>query len=84
VVPLLNLRIDFSAPDLIGRAWEVVSRFLVLSEGERTYLESAERGELNLGLIYPSDPQEAERIAGHPAIQWKMANVRAHRKRAKG
>jgi predicted nucleotidyltransferase component of viral defense system len=84
VVPLLNLRIDFSAPNLIRKAWEVVSRFLALSEDESAYLESADRGELNLELIFPDDPQEAMRIAGHPAIQWKMANVRAHRKRAKG
>jgi len=78
VVPLLNLRIDFSAHNLIDRAWEVVSRFLALSEEERAYLESVARGGLNLELIFPDDPQEAERVAGHPAIQWKMANVRAH------
>jgi predicted nucleotidyltransferase component of viral defense system len=78
VVPLLNLRIDFSAHNLIDRAWEVVGRFLALSEEERAYIESADRGYLNLELIFPDDPQEAERIVGHPAIQWKMANVREH------
>lgn len=31
-----------------------------------------------MGLIFPDDPQEAELIASHPAIQWKMANIRAH------
>jgi hypothetical protein len=57
-----------------------------LNDDEKAYLESADLGDLNLELIFPDDPQEAERIAGHPAIQWKMANVRAHlaKVRAKG
>jgi hypothetical protein len=84
VAPLLNVHIDFMASDLLGRAWAVVGRFLVLGDDEKAYLESADLGDLNLELIFPDDPQEAERIAGHPAIQWKMANVRAHRKRTKG
>jgi hypothetical protein len=29
-------------------------------------------------LLFPGDPQEAMRIAAHPAIQWKIANVQAH------
>jgi hypothetical protein len=84
VAPLLNVLVDFRAGDLIGRAWAAVERFLILNDDEKAYLESADLGDLNLELIFPDDPREAKRIAGHPAIQWKMANVRAHRKRAKG
>jgi predicted nucleotidyltransferase component of viral defense system len=78
VVPLLNVPVDFTVSDLIGRAWAVVGRFLDLSDEEVTYFESVARGDLNLELIFPNDPQEAAHVAGHPAIQWKMANVREH------
>jgi len=84
VVPLLNVHVDFASSDLIGRAWAVVDRFLDLSDDEKAYIESADHGDLRMELIFPDAPQEAERVAGHPAIQWKMANVRAHLAKVRG
>jgi hypothetical protein len=78
VAPLLNVEIEPRAADLIEKAWAVVGRFLDLSAEEKDYVEFANRGDLRMGLLFPGDPQEAMRIAAHPAIQWKITNVKAH------
>ncbi|MBN1829614.1 MAG: hypothetical protein JW884_10790 [Deltaproteobacteria bacterium] len=78
VAPLLNVEIEPRAADLIDKAWAVLGRFLDLSAEEKDYVESANRGDLRMELLFPGNPQEAMRIAAHPAIQWKIANVKAH------
>jgi len=78
VAPLINVEIEPRASDLIVKAWAVVGRFIDLSAEERDYVEAANRGVLRMELLFPGDPQEAMRIAAHPAIQWKIANVQAH------
>lgn len=83
VAPLINVEIEPRASDLIVKAWAVVGRFLDLSADEKDYVESANRGDLRMELIFPGDQQEAMRIAAHPAIQWKIANVQAHAAKSK-
>lgn len=84
VGPLLNARIDFAAKNLVAKAWAIVGGFLELSDAEKEFYESLDRGDLRLDLIFPDDLAEAERLAGHPAIRWKMANVRKHLAKARG
>jgi len=83
VAPLLKLGVEFDAPYLIEKAWAVVERFFVLSGEEKEFFDSVDQGELKMGLIFPEDRQEAERIAAHPALQWRLMNIREHRKRAR-
>ena len=78
VAPLLNVEIELSAADLIEKAWAVIGTFFNLSAEEKDYLESANRGDLRIELLFPGDLEEATRIAAHPAIQWKISNVKAH------
>jgi predicted nucleotidyltransferase component of viral defense system len=79
--PLLNVKIDTPAGGLIGRAWSVTSGLLDLNDSEREYFDAAQRGELRLDLIFraPAESKDANRIAAHPAVQWRMANLRARR-----
>ena len=78
VAPLLSVEIDLRADDLIEKAWAVVNKFFDLSAEEKDYLESANRGDLRIELLFPGDLEEAMRIAAHPAIQWKITNVKVH------
>jgi len=43
---------------------------------EEEFITAVQRGALLPELLFPDDPKEAERIAAHPAILWKMENVR--------
>jgi len=72
------------AHELVERAWAVVGPLLNLREREEAYLEAIQQGELRPGFLFPDNPEEAAKIAAHPAIQWKVRNVRIHRNRQGG
>ena len=64
--------------DLIERSWAVMSPFMTLSDNEAKYLASIQHGELHPELLFAERPEEGQRMASHPAIQWKLVNVRRH------
>ena len=67
------------AKDLVERAWAVVGPLLTLEANEKAYLAAVHQAVLRAELLFPDEPAEAARIASHPAILWKVENVRAHR-----
>lgn len=78
VAPLLNAIPPPRAQDLVEQAWAILEPLLSLKEHEKAYLAAINEGELRPELIFPKDSEEASRLAQHPAILWKVANVRAH------
>jgi len=64
--------------DLVKRAWAVLSEFTILKPNEADYIAFIERGELRPELLFKDDHEAARLIAEHPAILWKVSNVRAH------
>jgi len=72
------------AHELVERAWAVVGPLLTLEGREEAYVEAIQHGELRLEILFPDNPDEAARIAAHPAIRWKLRNVRIHRNRQGG
>ncbi|MFP3870817.1 MAG: nucleotidyl transferase AbiEii/AbiGii toxin family protein [Syntrophobacteria bacterium] len=78
LAPLLAVHAPPRAEDLIKDAWAVVSDFLTLRPNEADYIASIERGELRPELLFEGDEKSAHRVARHPAILWKVTNVRAH------
>jgi hypothetical protein len=51
---------------------------------EREYTVAIQRGELRTDLLFPDDPEAGKRLGEHPAIQWKLLNVRGHLARLQG
>jgi len=76
LVPMLTANEKPWAEDLFDRAWSMLSKFLDLEPAELEYIEAIHRGELRPELLFPDDTDQADRIARHPAIQWKIQNVR--------
>ena len=66
------------ADDLVKQAWAVLSEFITLRPNEAAYIASIERGELRPELLFADDPEAVQLLAEHPAILWKVTNVRAH------
>lgn len=62
--------------DLIARVWASVGGLLLLESHEEDFTAAIQRGELRPDLLFPVNPEEAGRIAVHPAILWKIENVR--------
>jgi|GEM_PF-3000733 len=78
LVPLLTSGKAASVKAILERTRQVIEPFLSLSEVEDKYVEAIMKGELSLSLLFPQDKEEAERLALHPALLWKMANVKRH------
>ena len=75
LTPLLTFDTTSHARAMVERAWQVVSPLLSLRKNERDYVAAISGGDLNLSLLFSQDKQEAKRLAGHPALLWKMTNV---------
>ena len=81
---LLPMLVAGDAPDpsdLVDRAWSVVEPLLEVTAAEAEFLAAIERGDYLPHLL--GDPCVVE-LPDHPAIQWKLHNVREHLRRQAG
>ena len=76
LMPLLSTGKPPRAKEIIGKAWKAIKPFFSLKPAERKYLAGMERGEIRTELIFPSDREQARFFAEHPALQWKIFNIR--------
>ena len=70
--------IELDSSSLVRKAWVEVCELLALGPNEEKFIAAVQNGELPTELIFQGDHEEARRVAGHPAIQWKIENVRGH------
>jgi hypothetical protein len=78
LLPMLVDPTGVTGTSLVDTAWPRVAPFVDLSEAEDGYYKALTAGELKTDLLFPSDPAEATRLASHPALLWRVANVREH------
>ena len=76
LTPMLAIDEPPDARALAEHAWDAVAGFLTPTPHEAEYSAAIEQGDLRLELLFPDQPSEAARLAGHPALQWKLANIR--------
>jgi len=79
LTPMLAAGTAVPLGELVERAWGRVEPLVALTRGEVAYIEAMQQGSIRLDLLFPDEPEEAERIARHPALLWKARNARAHR-----
>lgn len=78
LAPMLMVGTSPEPKELIEQAWTKISSFLSLAPSEDEYLVATQRGEIKMELLFPNDMDNAKRMAEHPAILWKIHNVREH------
>lgn len=83
LLPLLAGNPSLNANGLIQRAWSIIIPFLELTGSEKEYLHEINKGVLRPEILFPSSPEESKKFAAHPAILWKVTNVRSHLKNRK-
>jgi hypothetical protein len=76
--PMLSMSDPPKTIDLIDRAWEVVRHLLDLAPNEKGYLAAIQKGELHPELLFAEGSEDYRVVASHPAIEWKLTNVRSH------
>lgn len=82
--PMLASSKPIRSDDIIDRAWEIIQPFLTLEPNEEDYVAGIMRGELLPHLLFSNDSEDAKKIGQHPAIQWKVFNVRNHLEKQRG
>jgi Nucleotidyl transferase AbiEii toxin, Type IV TA system len=78
--PVLPEGVHPAAEELRDSAWRTVAPFVALDEAEREFSRRLQRGELLPELLFPENPEIAERPWRHPPLLWKAHNARQHLK----
>jgi len=81
LLPMIRTDEVVTAKHLRFKAWSVAGPLLKLTDEEGEYVESLHRGDLKTTLLFPEDPDMAEKLAHHPALRWKLNNIRKSRRR---
>ncbi len=81
LAPMLGSDTKPDRAELIENAWRVTAPFLDLAPGEQQYIDQIHDGVIRPELLFPDAPELSSRIAVHPAILWKVANVIRERKK---
>lgn len=85
LAPMLIAEAPLQPKILMEESWAAMSHLMKLREREVEYIDSIQGGALHSELLFPHNPEEAERVVAHPAILWKLVNVRTHlKKRSRG
>jgi predicted nucleotidyltransferase component of viral defense system len=79
LAPMLIAGASVRAAELADRAGAVEAPFLRLAQNERAYLDAFDRGELRAEFVFGEDEAAAAVIAGHPAVLWRLQNIRKFR-----
>ncbi|MDD5205402.1 MAG: nucleotidyl transferase AbiEii/AbiGii toxin family protein [Desulfobacterales bacterium] len=81
LAPMLSSAEPLEPGEIIDRAWALMDQLLLLAPNEKEYVEGILRGEVLPNLLFDAASEDAKVISEHPAIQWKVHNVRRHLKR---
>ena len=81
LAPMLASSEPPRSADLIDSAWAIVEQFLPLEPKEEEYIANIQRGNLLPQLLFTAGSEDAKKIGEHPAILWKVLNVRDHLKK---
>jgi hypothetical protein len=76
--PMLVPQARRSAQELREQAWSVAGPFTALSDAERDFVDGLHAGMLRPELLFADNPALAVRLETHPALLWKLDNVRRH------
>lgn len=79
LVPMLHVEQRPTAAELKDKAWSVAAPLIDVDEVEREYIDRAHAGELRPELLFTDDAPLVERLQRHPALLWKIENVKRHR-----
>ncbi len=79
LAPVLPGQTAIQAEELIEKSWAQVKSLMALKSHEKEYIDAIQRGELRLDLLFHNNEREIALLGKHPAILWKLDNVRRHR-----
>lgn len=78
LAPMLMGGAQLRPNTLVKQSWEAISHLMALTEKEIRFITATQSGKLLPELLFLDFPETTLQVAAHPAIQWKLVNVRSH------
>ena len=78
LIPMLHRDEQPVAEELKEQAWSVLEPLVTLNDEEREYIDLVQKGELLPELLFPDDEEFTALLKCHPALLWKVKNVKQH------
>jgi predicted nucleotidyltransferase component of viral defense system len=78
LTPVLPEQTDIRSEELAEKSWSRMESLVALQSNEKEYVDAIQRGELRLDLLFRKNEKEIALLRKHPAILWKLDNVRRH------
>lgn len=78
LTPMLLINTEIIIEELIEKAWNTISHLITPTKSESNFISLVEQGQLRPELLFTGNTELERRIASHPALLWKISNVRAH------
>jgi len=64
--------------DLKEQTWLVMKPLVTVDDVEREYIDRVHAGKLSPELLFPDDEELTNRLRRHPALLWKIKNVKRY------
>ncbi len=78
LAPVLPENAIIRAEELAQKSWSKVESLVSLKSHEKEFIDAIHKGVLRFDLLFPGNDKEASLFGRHPAILWKIGNVRSH------
>jgi len=82
LVPMLSSGSVVDTDQMKAHAKQILSPMLKLDDEELAFVNALNDGELRPDLLFPQDPELAERLSKHPHLLWKAQNAKAHKRKS--
>ena len=60
------------------KSWNVLKRFVTLTEQEKEFINWLHKGEIVPELLFPDDEQMRKKLLLNPPLLWKVMNAKRH------
>lgn len=76
LIPMLSHASLQTVEATVHQAFDMIRSLLPLTPHEKEYIKEVTKGQLRLDILFTEDEQVAARLSKHPALLWKIKNVR--------
>jgi hypothetical protein len=76
LIPMLSHASLQTVEATVQQAFDMISSLLPLTPHEKEYIKEVTKGQLRLDILFTEDEKVAARLSKHPALLWKIKNVR--------
>lgn len=74
--PMLSHGVHPTAKELVEKSWQIINPLVTLNDTEKSFVNAVAQGKFRGDLLDYDDNSLISQLEQHPAIRWKLKNVR--------